>query len=438
MSTEISREEPSIFGDAIASLKVLKAPLTTLSREHLPNQLPHREQQIRELTAAMANSIVHGTYRNFDVLGPAGTGKTSCVRLAFQQVKDGLEKESLHAEAKHKSVHMGLANASSHKSHHQYLITLTEALAAEAGGVKVDPLLLRNSPPLALKELCRAVGGVIILVLDDLHKLKGQVKKEEYDDLICGFAELNTALGPNGVVNVVATTTSADTFQGLTPSTEQRFNPFKLNFPLYNGDQLYDILDARSRETFKDGYVTPEALRYISDEVAAESGSARSALEMLLAAADRASSLRAEHITLEAAIWAKSESERRQVAETVSGLPLRAKMFLNLIYLHAQKYPARPITFAAMWEAYRQLPPPFGGNMSDKPARGWLARIRDDGLVDTTLSHGGRNRGTQTIITPTARVDAVLAAIQKDPAFAPPTKPGGNGGQHRFVVDEGH
>ncbi len=65
----------------------------TLQSSYIPEQLPHREQQINEIVEIVAPSLVKDKPSNILIIGKTGTGKTAVVKYIGKELKKADENE---------------------------------------------------------------------------------------------------------------------------------------------------------------------------------------------------------------------------------------------------------------------------------------------------------------------------------------------------------
>lgn len=235
---------------------------THLTTQHTPEKPVKRESELRRIANALRPLTENRTPENLLIHGPAGIGKTTCVKQAFNQL------DETHVN----TVHINCWQYNTRPS------LLTELLVqlgypAPRKGKPVDELLSR------LQEFIDKSQGVAV-ALDEFDQLKDQT--EVIYDLQQASADADNKLGLIMVSNQHPTNIRLD------PRSKSRLTCGTLAFRPYTADQLTDILKQRAERAFHPDTVADDVIEHIADSVAEESGDCRQALNMLLRAGRKA------------------------------------------------------------------------------------------------------------------------------------------------------
>jgi len=247
-----------------------------LSSSYEPEQPVGRETEIN----AIADAVRPLTHRfegdNLLIYGPAGVGKTTCVKHVTGK---------LESQASVKSVYINCWQYNTRSS------LLTELLIqlgypAPRKGKPVDALLAK------IREWLDKNRGVAV-ALDEFDQLDSQT--EIIYDLQMINEEAENPLGLLMVSNQHPTRISLD------PRSKSRLNCNTLEFQSYNAAALEEILQDRVDKAFRPGTVPTEVIEEIAEKVAENTGDCRKALSKLLNAGRKAdqegeSKLSPEHL----------------------------------------------------------------------------------------------------------------------------------------------
>jgi len=234
-----------------------------LSTSYEPEQPAGRETEIN----AIADAVRPLTHRfegdNLLIYGPAGVGKTTCVK----HVTHNLENQ-----ASIKSVYINCWQYNTRSS------LLTELLIqlgypAPRKGKPVDALLGK------IREWLDKNRGVAV-ALDEFDQLQSQTKT--IYDLQMVNEEAENPLGLLMVSNQHPTRINLD------PRSQSRLNCNTLEFQAYNAAALEEILQDRVEKAFRPGTVPAEVIEEIAEKVAENTGDCRKALNILLNAGRKA------------------------------------------------------------------------------------------------------------------------------------------------------
>lgn len=227
-----------------------------LSSDHQPEKPVGRDGEIGKIVEAVQPLARRRQPKNLLAYGPAGVGKTTCVKY----VLDRLEEET-----RAKSVYINCWQYNTRSS------LLTELLIqlgypAPRKGKPVDELLEK------IREWLDKNRGVAV-VLDEFDQLED--KTETVYDL-----QLLSEKSENHIATVLVSNKPPSMLQ-LDPRSESRLSMITLKFNPYTKQQLEEILEDRVQKAFKPGAVLDTVLEKIAGYVAEASGDNRRALELL-------------------------------------------------------------------------------------------------------------------------------------------------------------
>jgi len=230
-----------------------------LTTNHEPEEPVGRDNEISRIAEALRPLANRRQPKNLLVYGPAGVGKTTCVRHVF----DRLEEES-----REKAVYINCWQYNTRPS------LLTELLIqlgypAPRKGKPVDELLSK------LKEWVDKNRGVAV-ALDEFDQLEDRTE-------IVYDLQLLSEQADNPVGIVMVSNQHPRSLQ-LDPRSRSRLSMQTLEFNSYNAGQLREILRDRVEQAFQPGSVSDDVIEYIAEAVAKNSGDCREAISILLEA----------------------------------------------------------------------------------------------------------------------------------------------------------
>ena len=234
-----------------------------LTTDYLPDEPVGREAEINSIADAVRPLARRKKPDNLLVYGPAGVGKTTCVKYVFDRLEE---------EAGVKSVYINCWQYNTRSS------LLTELLIqlgypAPRKGKPVDELLSK------IREWMDKNRGVA-LALDEFDQLEDRT--EVIYDLQMLNEEAENSLG------IVMVSNHHPSKVQLDPRSRSRLNCHTLQFNPYDTPQLINILKQRAEQAFRPGAVPDEVIEEIAEQVAENSGDCRQALSTLLRAGRKA------------------------------------------------------------------------------------------------------------------------------------------------------
>ena len=320
-----------------------------LRHSYRPNILPHRQPEINTIASILAASLKGETPSNILIYGKTGTGKTACVRY----VADELEKASQETVTPCHVIHLNCEVIDT-----QYRVLAQIAKNIEDHDERPSDGTRSNIPftgwptdqvYMELKNLLESVGGVMVIVLDEIDKL---VKKSG-DETLYNLTRINSDL-KDSKVSIIGISNDLRFTDFLDPRVLSSLSEEELVFPPYNAPQLCDILQQRGEDAFMEGVIDPPVIPLCAALAAQEHGDARRALDLLrvsgeLAEREDESRVKEKHVKM-----AQEKIETDSMIECVSTLPTQSKVVLYSMLLleHIGK---KIFTSGEVLQVYREV-----------------------------------------------------------------------------------
>jgi len=245
---------------------------TALTESYVPEAPVGRESLITQLHAALEPITHRNPPVNVALVGPPGTGKTTTVTTALDQ----LEEDS--------RVTTAVINCWQYNTRPALLTELLIQLGypAPRKGRPVDERLS------TLREWLAKSDGAVI-ALDEFDRLTDQT------DVIYDLREI-AAQTENHLGLVLVSNHPPKTFQ-FEARSQSRFNYRTLTAEPYTADDLATILHHRVEQAFRPGTISSEAIMQIATAVADSGGDCRLAFTVLLQAGRQADQDHASEVT---------------------------------------------------------------------------------------------------------------------------------------------
>lgn len=271
-----------------------------LSHRFIPDELPHREEELRELAAYLKHALKGSTPPHLLILGHTGTGKTVTVKKILQEMRKVAGDKI--------NIMYTIANGTPFQ--------VLNDLAAE-----MDPTIRFTG--LSFKEAWNRFqklisnGKVSIIVLDEIDKM-----------LLHG-SDLLYFLSREERVCVISISNRINVMDMITDKRVlSSFNPIKITFPKYNADQLRNILEVRAKDAFYEGVLEDGVIPLCAAYAAHREGDARYALDLLAYAGDEAVRKMSDKVMIEHVRIAKRKLEEDFIKQSVKNLSLAQKLLL--------------------------------------------------------------------------------------------------------------
>ncbi len=300
---------------------------------YTPDDLPHRDMEIRQLGALLVPALRGDTPSNVFIYGKTGTGKTACVKYVGNELtKKGQDPEI------NKRVNVIYINCEIVDTQYRVLQNIANSFVpAEKWSHRIpftgwptdevyDALRkyvdgnMRDDRDQWVQDTSRKPGEVTIIVLDEVDKLKG-------DEVLYTLTRINSDMDRNKV-SVIGISNDLKFTEFLDPRVKSSLGEESMIFAPYDAMQLEDILRQRANMALKGDVLDGEVIPLCAALAAREHGDARRALDLLRVAAELAERNRDEHVKESHVRMAQNKIETDRISEVVRTLPTQSKLVL--------------------------------------------------------------------------------------------------------------
>lgn len=358
--------------------------------EYIPSQLPHREEQLRQLTLIFRSLVSDpgsASYRAL-LIGGVGTGKTVTARVFGRDFKQLARKRGVVLEYVHVNCHRDR--------------TLYSVVLEAARQLKI-PLPTRG---LSVQEILESILEYLedsnmyaILALDEFDYFVNVAGSDSVYFLIRLYDQYPYRVKRLNYIFIARDISSL----GLLDSAAQSYLVRNIvEFRPYSSRELYDILVNRVEEAFYPGTVDEEVVRYIADITGREkgSGNARIALETLLVAGEIADREGAGRVTVEHVRKANTlvNPDATMVMDALIYLPLHEIILLLAAVRVLREREKAYVRIGDVEREYRKICEQLG----ERPRRHtqvyeYVSNLKKLGVIEVKASGKGY-RGRSTLI----------------------------------------
>ncbi|MFH0817045.1 MAG: AAA family ATPase [Candidatus Micrarchaeota archaeon] len=347
----------NIFGSLESEGSVFRDE-RALMPEYLPEELPHRESEIKEMALALKAVSKGGTPENMVLIGPPGTGKTSCAKSILQQLSE-YSKKALPI----------YINCWELSTRHAILGRLATSLGqfVPRRGVATDEVSDR------IAEFLGKEKKIPIIVLDEVDRLVTNQYREEsiLYDLARGSEVFGAPIGVVGITNHEWFLTKLDS--RIISSLSQH----RIYFKPYSPQQLKDILNERAKLAFVRDALEEEVIPLCAGIGAKRGGDARVAIATLWKAGKLADRKGAKKVSVE---HVKEASQEKVEHEKMENLEPLEKRMLAIIE-------AGSIASGELYEKLKRE------GVTNRTVRNHLEKFEKLGLIETEVkADKGRTR----------------------------------------------
>ncbi len=311
----------NLFEYELGERKIFR-DMSILSPHYVPQELPHRDNEIRDVTKIIAPALRNEKPSNLFIYGGPGTGKTCIVKYVIRKLGEFLRNPERNLEdILIKIVYM---NCKIRNSKYQVLLKTLEDDALNDERLKSTPLegrpekSLKGMDPADLYDRLFNViqnnGMNLIITLDEIDMVK-----KGLNDLMYILTRINDELS-SGHVSIIGISNDRRVKSRLDPRSKSTLCEEEMIFPHYNAIQLRTILRQRIEHGFQPDTIDDSAIKRIA-AFAAQDGDARYALKLLQKAGEIAQNECKPKVELDDVGMARDLVEKDIMTESIALLP---------------------------------------------------------------------------------------------------------------------
>ena len=380
----------NIFAGYIEKETVFKDK-RVLTAAFIPEKIPHRENEIKQLTNILAPVLKGYTTNNAFIYGTVGTGKTICCRFVLSQLEEAAIAQSKAVKALYLNCKMKRVADTEYRLVAQLLKGL--GVSVPDTGLPTDVLYHK------LFEKIDEKRQHIIIALDEIDSL---VRKTG-DGFLYSLTRMNSEL-KNASITTIGITNDVLFLEGLDVRVRSSLSEEELVFKPYDAVQLQDVLQERVFEGFREDVVSPEVVSLCAAIAAQEHGDARRALDLLRIAGETAERNNDNKVTDLHVNEAQDKIDVERTIEVIKGQPKQSQAVLITIIklIEAQKKQGRwtdkRLLTGSVYESYRET---CGRNnlkpLTQRRVGDLISELDMLGIISTKVISKGRYGRTREI-----------------------------------------
>lgn len=326
-----------VFQKSISSTHIFR-DREVLRHDHLPDKLPHREEQIKRLGQIVASVLKGARCSNVFLYGKTGTGKTAVTRYVLNHLESRAKELNI-------PVKVCYVNCRLEGTSYRIFGQLCESVCVSVPftGLSLGEVFDR------FKRGLDSAKTTLITVLDEIDMLV----KTQGDGTLYKLTRINEALAYSRF-SLAGISNDLRLKEFLDPRVLSSLSEEEIVFRPYDASELENILFERAKLAFCEGALLDGSLSLCAALAAAEHGDARRALDLLRVAAEVAERHDANEIVEEHVREAEKYIEHNRVIDALKNLTLHSKLVI-LSLLHLGRANTSSAITGEIYEVYNEL-----------------------------------------------------------------------------------
>jgi cell division control protein 6 len=288
-----------------------------LDSSFVPENLPHRKEQIKQLGYILASVLRGAKPSNIFCYGKTGTGKTAVSKNVLNFLEQKASEHGLRVE-------VAYLNCNTVDTSYRVFADLCNSVGIEVPvtGLATDEVFSRFKQGLDQHE------SLCIVVLDEIDSL---IKKSGVETLY-NLTRINTDLkkAKVSIIGISNDITFKDSIKD--PRVISSLSEEEMVFKPYEAPEITDILVERAKIALHSDAIDTGVINKIAAIAAQEHGDARRAIDLLRVAGEIAERDGDKRISINHVDKAQGAIERNTITEVISTLPVQSKIVMSAIY----------------------------------------------------------------------------------------------------------
>lgn len=376
-----------------------------ISPHYVPEVLPFREKQIKEIVSIMGLALEGKKPGNLFIYGKVGTGKTCTIKHVSSQLAEYAKKSCAGVESAY-------VNCRNHNTKYKAIMKCVREFYPNQDFLGYSAAFVYEK----IVEYAEKNKKHLVIILDEIDKTK------DLDELVYALTRANDEL-QDGSISLVGVSNNLLFKERLDARTKSSLCEQEIVFPPYNAEELKEILKQRTLLAFKEKTVSEAAINLAAAIAAQESGDARRAVMLLLRAGEIADKEEKNNVSDEEVKKAKNKVEEEVIIGMASTLPEQQQLVLYTIACMGLKQKPVPkitgkeeqLLFSGeVYEEYCRIAKKYKESpVSMRWYREYLNELEIYGLILSTQSGAGI-RGQARLLKLGFEAKKIKEAIEKE------------------------
>ncbi len=386
-----------------------------LETSYIPEDLPHRDSQIKKIAEKTACALLGDTPPSFLCYGMTGTGKTATIRYVSQR----LAQQNTEIKSWWIYINCNIVSTPYRILAHIYN-TISRREKIPPTGLPKDIIFKK-----LLGLLDSKVGNSIcFLVLDEIDIL---VDKKGGNEILYDLTRLNENLD-KCKTSLIGISNKLKFKENLDPRIVSSLGEEHIVFPSYDASELRDILYERAKIAYQEEVLKQDVIPLCAALAAKEHGDARKALQLLRKAGELAERDQNIIVTTKHVEKAQEDLENDHVMEYIKGMPLQAQLILTSIYLISRFSPEHIIISGDIYDVHSEIRSKIPGvrQLTKRRISDYINELSLAGIISAevkSMGHYGRTKiikldiGMELIEKALLEIGKIKSIINYKPVF---------------------
>jgi archaeal cell division control protein 6 len=317
-----------------------------LQSNYSPEEIPHREEQIKQIASILAPVLRGEKTSNLFLYGKTGTGKTLAMRYVQEELFKRAKKEAgFNLKIEYLNCKLKKVSDTEYRILAELIKKFKPQSEVPITGLPTQAIYSK------FMESIDSEKNLIVLILDEID----QTVKKISNDFLYNLVRLNSELSKSQIC-LVGISNNLTFLDEIDPRVRSSLSEEEILFPPYNALQIQDILHQRAILAFKEGVLQDGVISKCAAFAAKGHGDARRALDLLRVAGELAERDDSRKILLKHIDEANEKIEKDKILDTIISSPKQFQVILgSIIYLLESQKGLNPIFTGEVYDFYQQL-----------------------------------------------------------------------------------